>query len=110
MFGVDKSSNTASLLCFGDGMNGKCCLTGRLRTVYLNNSSAWITAHSERHIQADAAGRNNAYILYLLVAQLHDGAFSKVFFYFRHRCLQGFQLAFLYLVWFHSLLVYEFHL
>ena len=54
--------------------------------------------HSERHIQADAAGRNNAYILYLLVAQLHDGAFSKVFFYFRHRCLQGFQLAFLYLV------------
>ena len=92
MFGIDEGRNAAFFLRFGNGMERHGGLTRRLGTIDFDDSSTRITAHTEGHIEADAAGRDHFHMLNLLVTHAHDGAFSKVFLYFRHCCLQCFQL------------------
>ena len=95
MLGVDECRDATQLLGFGDGMNGKRGLTGRLRTIDFDDATPGITAHSEGCIQGKTARGDDFYILNLLVAHAHDGAFSEVFLYLRHGGLKGFELALL---------------
>ena len=46
MFGIDEGSDTTSLLAFGNGMDGQCRLTRRLRTLDLNDASFGVAANT----------------------------------------------------------------
>ena len=95
MLGIDEGSDTASLLSLSNSVDGKRCLTTRLRTVYLYNASLGVAANAEGSVKSDTSSRDNIYILYFLVAHTHDAALAKVFLYLRHSSLQGFHLLLL---------------
>ena len=93
MLGVDDSRNTARFLYLRHGMDSQCGFTGRLRTVYLDDTSSRITAYAQRVVQTDTTGRNNGYILHFVVTQFHDGTLAIFFVNLCHRGLQSFQFV-----------------
>ena len=56
MFGIDKSTDTAIFLGFGNHMQGECCFARRFRPVNFNDTTARQTTHAQRNIKADRAG------------------------------------------------------
>ena len=63
-------------------------LTGGLRSVDLDNSSARQAADSERHIQTDRTGRDDADVHRALLSHAHDGVFAELLFNLRQSDLQ----------------------
>ena len=93
MLRVDESRYSASLLRLGNGMDGKRCLTGALRSVYLNDSSARIAPHTKSRVKGYASCRDDLDVLYMFVTKFHDRPLTEVFLYLRHCRLKSFQLA-----------------
>ena len=52
MLCIDEAGDSAAFLYFGYHMERYGCFTGRLRSIYLNNSSLRHTAKAECDIQA----------------------------------------------------------
>ena len=52
MLSIDKTGDAASLLYFGDHVERHCCLTAGFRSVYLDDTSLWNSAQSQRKIKA----------------------------------------------------------
>ena len=93
MLGIDECGNTSSFLSLCDGMDGKCGLTRRFRTIDFNDSSLGVAAYAQGHIEGDTSSRNHLYILNVLVAKLHDRSLTEVFLYLGHGSLKGLQLT-----------------
>ena len=74
-------------------MNGQSGLTGRLRTIDLDDASLRIAAYAECIVEGDTAGRNHFDVLDVFITELHDGAFAEVFLNLRHGCLKCLQLT-----------------
>ena len=92
MFCIDECSDTARFLCFGNGVDSQCCLTGRFRTIYFDDSTFRITAYTKRIVQGYRSGRDDFHILNFFVTQFHDRAFTEALLNLVHSRLQGFQL------------------
>ena len=80
MFGIYKRCNTAGFLGLGYGMERQGCLTGRLGTVYLDDTSLGIAADTQSMIQRNRPGGYHFDILYGFVSETHDGAAAIVLF------------------------------
>ncbi len=95
MLGIDKGGNTALLLTFRDGVEGKGRLSGRFGTVDFNDSAFRITSDSEGGIEKDRAGRNCLDVeLKVLSAEFHKRTFSKLLFNLKTGRVQGLILFF----------------
>ena len=46
VLGIDKGGNAASLLRFGNGVDGECGFTRRFGAIYLDDAAAGITSHA----------------------------------------------------------------
>ena len=68
VLGIDDSGNAALFLNLGHGVDSEGGLTGRLRTVDLDDTSSRITSYAQRVVQTEAAGRDDGHILNVLVA------------------------------------------
>ena len=91
VFGIDKGSYAAVFLSLGNGVNGQGGLTGTFRTKNLDDAAFGITAHAKCSVEGKATGGYHLHVFHLLVAEFHDGAFTKVLFDFCHSGLQRFQ-------------------
>ena len=82
MLRIDKGRNPASLLYLCNGMKCQSGLTGRLRTVNLDNSSSRKAACTERNIHGKRSGRYHLDVLVDAgISQLHDGTLSAILLY-----------------------------
>ena len=72
-------------------MDGESGLTGRFRTVDLDDSSTRIATYTEGIVQADRAGGNDFDVLYDIVAHLHDGTAAICLFDASHGLLECFE-------------------
>ena len=68
MFGIYKRCNTAGFLGLGYGMERQGCLTGRLGTIYLDDTSLGIAADTQSMIQRNRPGGYHFDILYGFVS------------------------------------------
>ena len=93
MLGIDDSRNTSLFLHLRHRVDSESGLTGRLRTVDLDDTSFRVTANAQRIVQTQTSGRNNGNVLNTLVSQFHDGTFAIFFVNLRHRSLQCFELV-----------------
>ena len=93
MLGIDDCRNTAGFLHLCHRVDSEGRLTGRLRTVDLDDTSFRITADAQSVVQTQTTRRNHGNVLYLLITQTHDGALSEVFVNLCHRVLQRFQFV-----------------
>ncbi len=81
MLCIDKSGDSAGLLDLGDRMKGQRRLARRFRPEDFDDASAGKTADSQRDIEAKGTGRYRRNVdRGLGVPELHDGAFSVLFF------------------------------
>ncbi len=53
-------------------------LTGGLRAVDLDDPAAGQTAHAERHVERDGAGRDDLHLDMRLLAEPHHGALAEL--------------------------------
>ena len=82
MLRIDKGRNAASLLYLRNGMKRQSGLSGRLRTVNLDDSSSRKAACTERNIHGKRSGRHHLDVLvHAGISQLHDGALSAILLY-----------------------------
>ena len=77
MLCIDERSNTARLLSLGNSVNSKGCLTTRLGTIYLDDTSFGNTAHTKRQVEGDRACGNCFNIESRAFAKLHNGALTE---------------------------------
>ena len=91
MLGVNKGRYAAFLLALGNGVDGQGGLTGTLGTVNLDDTAARETADAQRHVEADAAGRNDVKLFIGAVAKFHNGSFTVTLLNLVQRALQYFQ-------------------
>ena len=68
VLGIDDSGYAAVLLHLRHGVGSQRGLTGRLRTIDLDDASARITAYAKRVVETQTARRDNGYVLDILVA------------------------------------------
>ena len=93
MFCIDKGCIAAPLLGFCDHVQGHGGLTGRFRSINLDDPAPGNTSYAQRNIQGQCSGGNCFYIhLFTGIAQLHDGPFAKVLFNLLQSCIQCFRL------------------
>ena len=90
MLRVNKARNTAPFLYFCHHMERNRGLTGRLRTVYLDNPSLGDTAQSQCNIQTDRTCGNRFYIhIHTGFPQLHHRTLAIGFFNLCEGRIQG---------------------
>ena len=82
MLSIDKCSNTACLLNFSCNVERNRSLTGRFRTVDLNDSALRNAADTERNVKTYGTCRDIFHLHICIVAQTHDSAFTVVLFDF----------------------------
>ena len=92
VFGVDEGRDAARLLGLGNGVDGQRRLARRLGAVDLDDAAFGVAPDTQGGVEPEAARGDDVDVFYLFVAELHDGAFAEVFFYFSHGGLQGFEL------------------
>ena len=93
MFSINKTSDAAKFLHFSHHMKCNRCLTGRLRSVNLNNTSLRYTSETKRKIQTERSCRYCLYIHILrVISKLHDGSFAIMFLNIGNGCIKGFHL------------------
>ena len=80
MLDVDEGHLAALLLSLGEDVEGQCGLTAGFRSEHLDDASAGHTAHAQREVEAEAAGRDGVHLHGGVVAQLHDRALAKLLF------------------------------
>ena len=96
---VDEGDLAALLLGLGQDVQGQRGLTAGFRAVHLDDTAARHTAHTQRHIQTQAAGGDGFHLHGGIVAQLHDGTLAELLFDLgqrgRQRVLLGTRLGLL---------------
>ncbi len=80
MFGVDEGASGAGLLSLSNDGKRHRGLTGRFRTVDLNDPTFRQTANAERDVQAQRASGNGWNRLAIMIAHAHDRAFTELLF------------------------------
>ncbi len=76
VFRVDEGGFAAEFLRFGDGVQRQRGLTGRLRTVDLDDAAARESADAGGGVEGQGPGGDGLHVHVLAVAQAHDGAFA----------------------------------
>ena len=77
MLCVDEACNPASLLDLGHHVQCNRGLTGRLRSIDLNDPALGYAAQAQRNVQADGTRGNGLYIhVGPGIPQLHHGPFA----------------------------------
>ena len=92
MLCINDRCDAALFLHLCHGVDSQGCLTGRLRTIDLDDTSFRVAANAQRVVQSQTAGRNHRYVVDLLITQTHDSALAEVLVNFCHCILQRFQL------------------
>ena len=87
MLGINESSNTAGLLCFSNGVDSQCCLTGRLRAIDFDDSTSRVTSNAKCHVQGNRACRDHFYLFNTIITHFHDRTFTEALFYLFHGSL-----------------------
>jgi len=78
---VDKCTHPAALLRFRNTLKGERGLARRLRPIDFDHPPARQSAHAERQVEPQRAGRNHRKIGFdRLLAELHDRAFAELLF------------------------------
>jgi hypothetical protein len=90
VLGVDERRDAASLLRVGQSVQRHRCLSGRLRSVYLDDAAARQAAEAQRHVQRDRTGRDHLDRDPRLLAEAHDRALAELPLDLEQRGLQGF--------------------
>ena len=90
VLGIDKGSNAAEALGFGNNVVGDSRLARRLRPVNFGDTSAWHSPHPERDIQGQRPGRDRFHFLVGPFAQAHDTSFAELFLELRQCHFEGF--------------------
>ena len=78
MLNVDKGHLAALLLGFGKDVQRQRGLTAGFRAVHLDDAAARHTAHAQRQVEAEAAGRDGIHLHGGVIAQLHHSALAKL--------------------------------
>ena len=90
MFRVDKSAGPASLLCFGDSVQGEGGFARAFRPINFNHPPARQAADAKCKVQAQRAGRNNIDCLAgAFGAHAHNGTLAEGALNLRHRGIQS---------------------
>ena len=96
MLRIDKSGDAAAFLYLRYHMESYSCLTGRFRTVHLDDPSLWNTAKSQGDIQAQGTGGHGLNIhICLRISQFHHRTFSILFLNLSKRSFQCANLFFI---------------
>ena len=77
---VDERHVAALLLGFGQNVQSQRGLTAGFRAIHLNDAAAGHTAHTQCHVQPQAAGGNGIHLHGGIVAQLHHGTLAELLF------------------------------
>ena len=85
---VDEGHLAALFLGLGEDMEGQRGLTAGFRSEHLDDTAARHTAHAQRQIEAEAAGRDGVHLHGGVIAQLHDGALAELLFDLGQRSCQ----------------------
>ena len=93
VLGINDSGDAALFLHLCHGVDSEGGLTGRLRTVDLDDTSFGVTTYAQGVVQTQTTGRDNGHILNVLVTQFHNGTFAIFFINLCHRGLQCFELV-----------------
>ncbi len=78
VFGIDKRRRAAGLLRFGDHVQSKRRLAGGFRPENLDYAPARESAHPERSVERNGAGRDHAHRLRIPRPELQHGAFAEL--------------------------------
>ena len=78
VLGVDERGDAALLLHVGDRVERECRLSGRLRTVDLDDAAAREPADAEGDVEGDRSGGDHFDRCALVAAQSHDRALSEL--------------------------------
>ena len=89
VLGIDECRFTACLLCLRDGVQGNRGLTGRFRSIDLDDSAARQAADAQRTVQTDRTGGNVVDCHAGILAQAHNRALTILFFNQTQRLGQG---------------------
>ena len=96
---VDERYVAALLLGLGQNVQSQRGLTAGFRAIHLNDAAAGHTAHTQCHVQPQAAGGNGIHLHGGIVAQLHHGTLAELLFDLGQgrgqRILFGFRAGFL---------------
>ena len=89
MFRIDKSGNTAGLLCRSNGMQSQGGFTRRFGTVNFDNTTARIPANADCQVNSQRPGRNDLQIhFFSQIAKAHNRTLTEIFFNFFHGIFQ----------------------
>ena len=77
---VDERYVAALLLGLGQNVQSQRGLTAGFRAIHLNDAAAGHTAHTQCHVQPQAAGGNGIHLHGGIVAQLHHGTLAELLF------------------------------
>ena len=81
MLGVDKGAHAAALLRFRDTLERERGLARGLRPVDFDHATARQSAHAERQVEPQRAGRNHREVGFdRLLAELHDRTLAELLF------------------------------
>ena len=85
---VDEGHLAALFLGLGEDVEGQRGLTAGFRSEHLDDTAARHTAHAQRQVEAEAAGRDGVHLHGGVIAQLHDGALAELLFDLGQRSCQ----------------------
>ncbi len=91
MFGINKCSQSSSLLSLCNAMHRQSGFTGGLWSINFDDSTSWNSTNTQGHIQSQRPCRNGRYILDFIVTKLHYGTFTVSFFQLVDGQLQSFE-------------------
>src|SRR5690606_7776160 len=86
---VHEGCDAARALRVRDRVEGEGRLSGRFRSVDLDDAAAGKTADAERHIERDGSRGNHLDRSALVTAEAHDGALAELTVDLRERGLEG---------------------
>ncbi len=78
MLGIDEGGDAARALHVRDRVEGQRRLTGRLRTVDLDDAATGQATDAEGDVEGDGTGRNDLDGSAVVAAQSHDRALSEL--------------------------------
>ena len=93
---INESRNSAPLLHFSDHVERHCCLTGRLRSVDLNDPALGNAAQSESNVKAQGSCGDRLNIhLNGGISELHNSSLTVLFLDLQECCVQCLLLLFI---------------